>query len=400
MTTSPPGYTIRRCGVADVPAVVEFHSARTGAEDGEDFDLVARDPDAGPAWSAIAVHDATDTIVASLTLLDEQVRIGDTTIPAGQVEMVASDPAHEGRGLIRALMEWSERESRRRGHLIQPMVGIPYFYRQFGYAYAAPLTTWADVRGLPESTGPSCTVRRALGADAADVQALIEHAQRSAVVSMTPSPRCVGWIIDRAGSDAWVVERNDEIVGFGRSLPVAEGHAVGDLVGGDEAVLELCRHLGESGLRVQRRPGATDGNVPAWLRPIRDPHAGWLLARVPDVVALLERLRPELQRRLDAGSVDTLPERLVISSYRSHVVAEITDRRLGPFMSGGTMQAPVSAGGAGIPPDAWAPLVLGPFGATGLEERHPDVLLGNARQLMAVLFPPVTSDFMTFYMTD
>lgn len=97
MTTSRPGYAIRRCTAADVSAVVEFHTERTGAEDGEDFDLVARDPSAGPAWSAVAVHDASGVIVARLTLLDEQVRVGGAMIPAGQVEMVASDPAYEGR---------------------------------------------------------------------------------------------------------------------------------------------------------------------------------------------------------------------------------------------------------------------------------------------------------------
>jgi hypothetical protein len=400
MTIAPPGYTIRTGTAADVAAVVEFHAARTGAADGEDFDLVARDPGAGPAWSALAVHDATDTIAASLTLLDEQVGVGDTMIPAGQVEMVASDAEHEGRGLVRALMEWSELESRRRGHLIQPMIGIPYFYRQFGYVYSAPLTPWADVLDIPEPAGRSCTVRRAHRGDTAAIQSLIEQAHRSVMVTMAPSTRCIGWIIERSGSDSWVVERHGHIVGFGRSLPATEGHAVGDLVGDDDAAAALCRHLGAGGLRAQPRPGTSHGGAPAWLRPIDDPHADWLLARVPDVTALLERLRPELQRRLDAGGLDRLPERLLISSYRTHVVAEIADGRLGPFTSAGALQAPVSAGGAGIPPDVWGPLLLGPFGAVGLEARHPDVLLGDVRELMAILFPPVTSDFMTFYLTN
>ena len=43
-------------------------------------------------------------------------------------------------------------------------------------------------------------------------------------------------------------------------------------------------------------------------------------------------------------------------------------------------------------------LLLGPFGAAGLEARHGDVLLGRQRQLMEALFPPVTSDLLTFYL--
>jgi hypothetical protein len=43
-------------------------------------------------------------------------------------------------------------------------------------------------------------------------------------------------------------------------------------------------------------------------------------------------------------------------------------------------------------------LLLGPFGAGGLEARHGDVLLGRQRELMEALFPPMTSDLLTFYL--
>jgi hypothetical protein len=67
-------------------------------------------------------------------------------------------------------------------------------------------------------------------------------------------------------------------------------------------------------------------------------------------------------------------------------------------VAGGPEQAPISKGGSGVPPDALAPLMLGPFGAAGLEARYGDVMLGRQRDLMEALFPPVSSDVLTFYL--
>lgn len=399
---APAGYTIRRCTDADVERVAAFHATRTGDDDAEDFLLVARDPAAGAGWSAIAIHDESREIGASLTLLDEELRVGSVRVPAGQVEMVASATAHAGRGLVNCLMKWSDEESLRRGHLIQPMVGIPYFYRRFGYSYAAPLTPLAPVLRLVEAGDPNVVVRRAGFDDIEAIRSVVERNQRDADVAMCPSVVCVDWIVRRSGSSAWVAVRGDDIVGFARALPANEGpanegDAIGDLFGDDDlAIAELVRTVGRSGVHVQARPGATQA---LGLDGVDDPHAQWLYARIPDVVALLEHLRPELQRRLDDDPPRALPDQLLISSYGSHVTARLHDGRLGSFEPGGPLQAPVSAGGAGIPPDVWAAMLLGPFGALGLERRHPDVLLGDVRELMARLFPPVYADLVTFYMT-
>jgi hypothetical protein len=50
-----------------------------------------------------------------------------------------------------------------------------------------------------------------------------------------------------------------------------------------------------------------------------------------------------------------------------------------------------------VAPDLIPALLFGPHGIKGLAERHPDVALGPRRELMERLFPPVTSDLLTFY---
>jgi hypothetical protein len=92
------------------------------------------------------------------------------------------------------------------------------------------------------------------------------------------------------------------------------------------------------------------------------------------------------------------PTDVLLSSWRNHVRFSIGAESMSPVESGGAEQAPISKGGAGVPVDLLAPLLLGPLGAAGLERRHGDVMLGRVRELMEALFPPVTSDLMTFYL--
>jgi hypothetical protein len=62
------------------------------------------------------------------------------------------------------------------------------------------------------------------------------------------------------------------------------------------------------------------------------------------------------------------------------------------------MQAPASAGGAGVAPDLTGSLLFGPEGIIGLADVHPDVYYGPNDALMSVLFPPVRADLLTFYL--
>jgi predicted N-acetyltransferase YhbS len=98
-----------------------------------------------------------DRVVSTATLLDETLTLAGVPIAAGQVELVATDRAYEGRGLVRALMGWAHERSARRGHLAQVMIGIPYFYRRFGYQYSIVLPQARAVHAVPPPpTGTSC----------------------------------------------------------------------------------------------------------------------------------------------------------------------------------------------------------------------------------------------------
>jgi hypothetical protein len=123
----------------------------------------------------------------------------------------------------------------------------------------------------------------------------------------------------------------------------------------------------------------------------------WFYARIPELAPLLDHLRPVLLDRFRSAAIGGHHE-VLLSSWRTHVRFSIDDDSMSDVVAGGPEQAPISKGGSGAPPDALAPLMLGPFGAAGLEARYGDVMLGRQRELMEALFPAVSSDVLTFYL--
>jgi hypothetical protein len=87
---------------------------------------------------------------------------------------------------------------------------------------------------------------------------------------------------------------------------------------------------------------------------------------------------------------------VLVSFFEHHVRFTCTAGEAGPITAGGPMQAPFAHGRAGVAPDLIPALLFGPHGIEGLAKRHPDVYRGPKKDLMAKLFPPVTSDLLTF----
>jgi hypothetical protein len=401
MSTALPGGLVLRTGTADdLDQIGALLTARGDAADAVDHRFVVTDAEAG--WASCAVVVDGDRVVSTATLLDETLVLGGVPIPAGQVELVATDREYEGRGLVRALMGWAHRRSAARGHLAQVMVGIPYFYRQFGYTYAMPIPATRKLTGTPPDA-PGHTVRRATAGDIATMAALQNGAQRGADVRMPHSTACWRWLVARDGSEQWLVERAGMAVATGRTTPPHEGVRLAEVAAVDEAAAyALLRHasgLGNGELEVTDRPGTVAGDAYAPVLGEAPEGCEMFYARVADPAALLEHLRPVLSVRLAAcAEVAGSDGEALVSFFRSHVRFKYRDGVIGPVTAGGTMQAPGAHGGAGVAPDLVAPLLFGADGMVGLSRSHPDVYPGPNVALMRALFPPVHSDLLTFYL--
>ena len=398
----PGGLELRTARPGDIEGVATLLAARGEPADAVDLRLVVGDPDEGLTACGVVVDGRR--VVSTATLLRETVAIEGVPIPAGQVELVATDPAYEGRGLVRALMDWAHRRSAERGDLLQVMIGIPYFYRQFGYGYAMPIPRVRPLAGAGPRQDPSVVVRPAVAGDIPAMTRLQDEAQSTATVAMPHSPACWRWLVARDGSVQLVAVRAGSVVATGRLTPPEEGVVIAELAGEPGGVASIVTHargLGPGAARVMERPGvpavdALSETLGALVGAEAYPE--WFYGRIERLAPLLQHLAPILVDRLERAGLADRRHDILLSSWRSHVRFSIGPDGLGRVVTGGPEQAPISKGGSGVPPDALAALVMGPDGAAGLEERLPDCWLGRQRAVLSALFPPMTSDVLTFYL--
>jgi hypothetical protein len=286
-----------------------------------------------------------------------------------------------------------------RGHVTQVMIGIPYFYRRFGYVYAIPMHPYAALERLPESD-PAIDVRVATDSDVPEMAALQDGLQRHFDVSMPHSDETWAWLVERDGTEQLVATRRHEIVGCARTTPFVanEPMLVAEIAADSTAAVAAllataCRADAARDTQVELRPGVP--GLPELLGPPQ--RADWYYVRIPDVANLLAALRPELERRLQSSDFVAADRRVELSFWESQLAFPIANGHVGPISAGGPRQIIVSEGGSGLPPDAVAHLVFG-YGAGGLEDRFPDAFLGEQADLMRILFPPQRADLLTFYL--
>ena len=189
-----------------------------------------------------------DRVVSTATLLDETVRVGDVVLPAGQVELVATHTGYEGRGLVRALMGWAHDRSRDRGHLLQVMIGIPYFYRLFGYEYAIDIP--------PGSTSARVAQHRRRRAEAGRSSAGDRPGDLPSLVALQDAAQARYDVSDAAPG--------------GRLALVARARGEHDRVLERDGVVVASARTGPAGRRVARR-GSGRGGHGRVARPPRRP---------------------------------------------------------------------------------------------------------------------------------
>ena len=156
------GLVLRTATPEDAAELAEFNAVQQ-AEDDLPGDLVhewtlelfeSPPPRFRAEDDIVVVEDtATGRIVSSVLLIPQDWSYAGVVVPVGQPELVATDPAYRRRGLIREQFAEIHRRSEAVGDLWQVIGGIPWYYRQFGYAYALdlpPVPVWRPPAKVPD----------------------------------------------------------------------------------------------------------------------------------------------------------------------------------------------------------------------------------------------------------
>jgi hypothetical protein len=386
----------------DLEQVVALNVEHNGPDTEPMIRALWDDPFVGPGLFTVIADG--DRVVSTLVLWADELRLRDVAIPVGRPEFVVSSPEYRGRGLVRAQIDMVHRWSATRGDIVQMITGIPYFYRQFGYAYATkPCEHLVIDPSVSVDVPAGWTVRPAVHDDVADMVAMQEQAQERFELRIARSTERWHALLDvsiepdltrvAVGPDGRVRGTAQILPGQGpRSRPFLNRLAVSD----PGAALVLAAHAhGDRGLGVDGRAGTLASRTLSPLaRAVRSDWEPYF--RIPDPVEFLRAIGPVLDARLAASPFSDASGELLVSFYRSSLTIAYREGRVTGVRSGGPEQNPLRREGAGIPPDMAATLLLGGCGVQALSERFRDVNLGGHGALMDVLFPEVEADFLLF----
>lgn len=422
---------LRRGRQEDADALAEFY-VKVFSETGEPAealgvwtrDLLGRPhPTTGPNDFTIVEDTRAGRIVSALCLISQTWSYEGIPFGVGRPEIVATDPDYRRRGLVRLQMDTIHRWSAERGQLVQVITGIPWYYRQFGYAMSLNLGGGrsgyaAQVPALPEGESEPYRLRPATEADTSFLAEQYAQGQRRYALSC-PRDEAL-WRYELAGHSP-VGQTQMEI----RMIETAEGEAVGFLVHPwrlwDSTMVaaqyelrpdvswlkvtpSVIRHLWATGQEYASRDQTPLHAFGFWLgveHPVyqaaknrlvhtRTPYAYYV--RTPDLPAFLTRIAPALETRLAQSIAVGHTGELAISLYRSGVCLTWEQGRL--------------VGVEGFQPDAGADihaafpdltfleLLFGHRSLVQLREVYPDCWVrgDEARVLLEALFPPRLSD--------
>jgi hypothetical protein len=124
----------------DVQAFALFNAACNNPDEGAVCDCLLRHfPGIRHDCCWMIEEEQTGAIVATSCLIPWELNFGGVVLRVAMLEMVLSHPRFRRKGLIRKLICRFNAAAANGQYDLCIITGIPYYYRQFGYAYCLDL---------------------------------------------------------------------------------------------------------------------------------------------------------------------------------------------------------------------------------------------------------------------
>jgi hypothetical protein len=290
----------------------------------------------------------TGEIVSSMNLISQTWSYRGIQFKVGRPELVGTDPAYRGRGLVRAQFEVIHQWSAERGEAIQAITGIPYYYRQFGYEMCLNLEGGRagylpHIPKLAEGKTEPFLLRPATEADLPFLMELYDLGCQRSLISCIWDEAMWRYELFEKSPDN--VNRYDfrlietpqgEPVGFLGYTPFRWGSMLAARlyelkpgVSWTEVTPSVVRYMQKVGETLPPYHGDTPFNsfgfwmgeehpvyhvIENSLPRIRKPYAWYI--RIPDLPGFLRQISPILEERLAASLLVGYSGELKISFYR------------------------------------------------------------------------------------
>jgi predicted N-acetyltransferase YhbS len=341
-------------------------------------------------WQASAVGAINDHLVTHFGVWNYQMRVGGARLRSGGIGYVATHGDHRKQGLMAQTIPHSLKQMRALGYDFSLLFGIHDFYSRFGYVRAWNEASWIiRLEQLPADL-PAPAYEKRDAAVSAEAIAL-HNRQNAALTGTAVRPTYPGLIYgsrgllsayawkDKAGKLAGQVLAHasgtrlicTEVLGDpDLALAVLAAVAREKVVG--EIQFDTLHYLSPMARRLRTLSCRYECNY------VRD---GAAMARVINLSSAMEKLRPELERRLAASACEGFSGSLTLASSEEAVQLTLSRGRLGLKPGSAKTSAAIRAGSAA------AQLLLGTEDAMTVCEMARVRVRPEAARLLAALFP-------------
>jgi predicted acetyltransferase len=357
--------------------------------------------------------------VATLGLMPLIWRYATASLPVAELGFVATHPDYRRRGLQRVLSATFDRLATANGYTLAAIEGIPYFYRQFGYEYALPLSDSRFVFALELLPPRPADTYRFYPAAKSDVPQLMafyqKHSHPLAITTVRPqvmwhhylnlnlasagSPVPAG---ELAGLRPYLVQNRGKVSGYVALTPSGWANRLNivELAADDRetimSTLAFARNqaseLGHEAVGLQLPACHPACQVAGYLgiRPERE--YGWQM-KVLDVVRFLQTVSPALEERLNGSVLRGHSGSMVIDLYRQRVELSFDAGRVTIRPANVEAEEDVR-----LPPGVATQLWLGWKPMDALVDWHRDVWVRDEMRLLVdILFPPARAHIYLGY---
>jgi hypothetical protein len=427
------GLVLRRSTPADAGRLAEFNARihNDGRPDHPDEhiaewtrDLMERPhPTFDPGDFTLVEDNATGRIVSAANLINQTWAYGGIPFGVGRPELVGTQPEYRKRGLVRAQFEVIHQWSAERGHRLQAITGIPFYYRQFGYEMALDLEGSRSgfephVPRLRPGQDEPYKLRRAIAGDIPFIAGLYDSAVAARdLVTCVRTPE--HWRYEIEGASAGNLSRWEV-----RVIESGAGGAVGWLAHGGwlwngglaatvyelkpgiswlDVSLSVIRYLWATGTAYAARDGqpiqhfgfALGAEHPVYeacadrLPGVRPPYAWYL--RLPDLPGFVQHIAPVLEGRLARSVAVGHTGELKLNFYRGGLRLAFTKGRLTACEA---WQPSEDHGQAAFPNLTFLQVLFGYRTLAELSQAYPDCWYrgDETRTLLKALFPKQASN--------
>jgi hypothetical protein len=265
----------------------------------------------------------------------------------GRPELVGTLPEYRNRGLVRLQFEEIHKWSAERGHMVQGITGIPYYYRLFGYEMAFDLAGRRfgyepNVPKRKEGEEEPYRIRPATEADLPFITEVYKHAIQRYAISCVRTPEIFKYELAGQSENSanhyvmlMIEDLSGEPVGYfqhysalGSTGLTAIWYELKPGISWLSVTPSVVRFLWNKGQEYAQREGRTrtsfgfllgaqhpvyevlGSNLPNQHKPY-----AWYI-RVPDLPAFLNHIKPALEARLAESLAVGHSREIKISFYR------------------------------------------------------------------------------------